>query len=126
VLNTPWPEFQSCSNNILGSEDASLLEEIGFNFQGDIRFCAFHVGPSVHPWSRIRDGSFLAPGFLNDIFEAEAANQEDDRHREQTTEGYSVEALEPRRSMVTVRHSQQANNCDYELLRERPFPKFGK
>jgi hypothetical protein len=27
----------------LGSENASLLEEIGFNFQSDIRFCAFHV-----------------------------------------------------------------------------------
>ena len=26
----------------LGSENASLLEEIGFNFQGDIRFCSFH------------------------------------------------------------------------------------
>ena len=27
----------------LGSENASLLEEIGFNFQGDIRFCGFHA-----------------------------------------------------------------------------------
>jgi hypothetical protein len=26
----------------LGSENASLLEEIGFNFQSDIRVCAFH------------------------------------------------------------------------------------
>jgi hypothetical protein len=63
------------------------------------------------------------PDYLKDVFEAEGAKQEDNRASEQTTERYSVDALELCRSMVTVRHAQEANN---KLLQERPSPDFGK
>jgi hypothetical protein len=63
------------------------------------------------------------PDYLEDIFEAECAKQEDDRASKQTTERYSVDALELCRSMVTVRHAQEAND---KQLQERPSPDFGK
>ncbi len=41
-LLQPAREQGAYGGAFLGSENASLLEEIGFNFQSDIRFCAFH------------------------------------------------------------------------------------
>jgi hypothetical protein len=38
----PAREQGAYGGPFLGSENASLLEEISFNFQGDIRFCGFH------------------------------------------------------------------------------------
>ena len=42
-LLQPAREQGAYGGPFLGSENASLLEEIGFNFQGDIRFCGFHA-----------------------------------------------------------------------------------
>jgi hypothetical protein len=41
-LLQPAREQGAYGGAFLGSENASLLEEIGFNFQGDVRFCGFH------------------------------------------------------------------------------------
>lgn len=41
-LLQPAREQGAYRGALLGSENASLLEEISFNFQGDIRFCGFH------------------------------------------------------------------------------------
>jgi hypothetical protein len=43
-LLQPAREQGAYRGALLGSENASLLEKISFNFQGDIRFCAFHGG----------------------------------------------------------------------------------
>jgi hypothetical protein len=40
-LLQPAREQAAYGGAFLGSENASLLEEIGFNFQGDIRFVVF-------------------------------------------------------------------------------------
>jgi hypothetical protein len=42
-LLQPAREQGADGGPFLGSENASLLEEIGFNFQGDIRFCSLHA-----------------------------------------------------------------------------------
>lgn len=39
----PARQQDAYGDAFLGSENASLLEEISFNFQGDIRFCGFHA-----------------------------------------------------------------------------------
>ena len=41
-LLQPAREQGAYGGAFLGSENASLLEELGFNFQGDIRFCCLH------------------------------------------------------------------------------------
>ena len=42
-LLQPAREQGAYGGAFLGSENASFLEEIGFNFQRDISFCAFHA-----------------------------------------------------------------------------------
>lgn len=42
-LLQPAREQGAYGGAFLGSENASLLEEVSFNFQGDIRFRGFHV-----------------------------------------------------------------------------------
>jgi len=41
-LLQPGREQGAYGSTLLGSKNASLLEKISFNFQGDIRFCGFH------------------------------------------------------------------------------------
>ena len=42
-LLQPAREQGAYGGAFLGSENSSLLEELGFNFQGDIRFCSLHA-----------------------------------------------------------------------------------
>ncbi len=41
-LLQPAREQGAYGSALLGCKNASLLEKINFNFQGDIRFCVFH------------------------------------------------------------------------------------
>ena len=42
-LLQPAREQGAYGGALLRSENASLLEEISFNFQGDVRLCGFHL-----------------------------------------------------------------------------------